>query len=269
MDMNRQLEVTLMKKDEYYSIGVFSEMTGTSIRTLHYYDEIGLLKPEKETGTGRRLYTDRDAKDLQKIICFKFLGYSLEQIRAFMKDACFDAGLIEALQEQKRVLEERKEHIETGLKAIDRTIGLLEEEEEIDSSVFMSLLNSIQTEKEQREWLEQQVSKSFADDVFGKSEEEMAKLDQEYVRLSKEAKRLMGKPVDDLEVQDMADRYMKTSLEFVGEGVLSALGQMETIESRQLAEKFPSPFTKEEEEWLQRVFEYYMIHNDFCPESGG
>lgn len=47
MDMNRQLEVTLMKKDEYYSIGVFSEMTGTSIRTLHYYDEIGLLKPEK------------------------------------------------------------------------------------------------------------------------------------------------------------------------------------------------------------------------------
>ena len=93
---------------------------------------------------GRRLYTDRDAKDLQKIICFKFLGYSLEQIRAFMKDACFDAGLIEALQEQKRVLEERKEHIETGLKAIDRTIGLLEEEEEIDSSVFMSLLNSIQ-----------------------------------------------------------------------------------------------------------------------------
>lgn len=53
MDMNRQLEVTLMKKDEYYSIGVFSEMTGTSIRTLHYYDEIGLLKPEKETGTGR------------------------------------------------------------------------------------------------------------------------------------------------------------------------------------------------------------------------
>lgn len=97
----------------------------------------------------------------------------------------------------------------------------------------------------------------------------MAKLDQEYVRLSKEAKRLMGKPVDDPEVQDMADRYMKTSLEFVGEGVLSALGQMETIESRRLAEKFPSPFTKEEEEWSAAAFEYYMIHNDFCPESGG
>ncbi|MCY8342988.1 MerR family transcriptional regulator [Bacillus haynesii] len=255
-----------MKKDEYYSIGVFSEMTGTSIRTLHYYDEIGLLKPEKQPGTGRRFYTDRDAKDLQKITCFKFLGYSLEQIRAFMKDACFDAGLIEALQEQKRVLEEKKEHIETGLKAIDRTIGLLEDEGEIDSSVFMSLLNSIQTEKEQRTWLEQQVSKSFADDVFGKSEEEMAKLDQEYVRLSKEAKRLMGKPVDDPEVQEMADRY--TSLEFVGEGVLSALGQMETIESQQLAEKLSSPFTNEEEAWLQQVFEYYMIHNDFCPENG-
>ncbi|MEC1023075.1 MerR family transcriptional regulator [Bacillus paralicheniformis] len=257
-----------MEKDGYYSIGVFSKMTGTSVRTLHYYDEIGLLKPEKQPGTGRRFYTDRDARDLQKITCFKFLGYSLEQIRAFMKDACFDAGLIEALQKQKKALEEKKEHIETGLKAINRTIGLLEEEEEIDSSVFMSLLNSIQTEKEQRIWLEQQVSKRFADDVFGKSEDEMAKLDQEYIRLSKEAKRLMGKPVDDPEVQEMADRYMKTSLEFIGEDVLSALGQMETIESQQLAEKFSSPFTKEEEAWLQQVFEYYMIHNDFCPEDG-
>ncbi|MED1738606.1 MerR family transcriptional regulator [Bacillus swezeyi] len=256
-----------MKKDEYYSIGVFSEMTGISIRTLHYYDEIGLLKPEKQPGSGRRLYTDRDAMDLQRMTCFKFLGYSLEQIRAFMNESRYDARLIEALQKQKRVLEEKKEHIETGLKAISRAIHLLEEEGEMDSSVFMSLMSSIQTEKEQRIWLEQQMSKSFADQLFNKPEEEMAKLDQAFIRLSKEVKRLKGKPVDDPEVQEMADRHMKASLEFVGEGVLSSLGQMETIESQQLANKFPSPYTKEEEEWLQQVFEYYMIHNDYCFEN--
>nr|WP_306292005.1 MerR family DNA-binding transcriptional regulator [Bacillus sonorensis] len=50
--MNRSLEVSYMKQEPYYSIGVFSEMTGTSIRTLHDDDEIGLLKPQKAPGSG-------------------------------------------------------------------------------------------------------------------------------------------------------------------------------------------------------------------------
>ena len=251
-----------MEKDQYYSIGVFSKKTGVSMRTLHYYDEIGLLKPEKHPGSGHRLYTERDEMALQKITCLKSLGYSLEQIRAIIKESSFDASLIETLQKQKHELERKQEEIGTALKAISRMIGLLKEEEEIDGAVFMSLINSIQTEKDQRLWIEQNMTKELADRLFDKPEEEMAALDQAFIQLAKEVKRLAGKPVDDPEVQEMADRHMKVSLQFVGADALSAFGSINEAETEKFVDQIPSPYTRQEEEWLERVFEYYMVHNE-------
>lgn len=69
-----------MSNNRTYSIGEFSTRTGTSIRTLHYYDEIGLLKAEKHPRSGHRQYTAQDVLTLQKIVGFKFSGYNLEQI---------------------------------------------------------------------------------------------------------------------------------------------------------------------------------------------
>ncbi|MBB6282526.1 DNA-binding transcriptional MerR regulator [Geobacillus subterraneus] len=66
----------------YYSIGEFAKKTGTTVRTLRYYDEIGLLSPQKHPHSGRRMYTDEDVLTLQKIVSLKFLGYSLGQIYA-------------------------------------------------------------------------------------------------------------------------------------------------------------------------------------------
>ncbi|UOY87701.1 MerR family transcriptional regulator [Bacillus glycinifermentans] len=254
-----------MEKDQYYTIGVFSEKTGTSIRTLHYYDEIGLLRPEKHPSSGHRLYTDQDEMTLHKITCFKFLGYRLEQIARLMSDSSFDISLIETLHNQKKELEGKKEHIETALKAVNRMIGLLEEEKEIDGAIFMSLINSIQTEKDQREWLEQNMPEGAADRLFNKPEEVMASLDKSFIQLAKQVKRLAGKPVDDPEVQEMADRHMKMSLQFVGEDVLAAFGSVDTAETEKFVNQIPSPYTKEEEEWLERVFEYYMLHNEKYP----
>ncbi|GAB7388057.1 hypothetical protein BSNK01_18940 [Bacillaceae bacterium] len=55
-----------MEKNRKYSIGEFSKMTRTSVRTLHYYDEIGLLKPAKHPSSGHRMYDDGDIMKLQK-----------------------------------------------------------------------------------------------------------------------------------------------------------------------------------------------------------
>lgn len=57
-----------MEKKEGYSIGEFSKRTGTSIRTLQYYDEIGLLKPEKNMSSGHRVYRGKDILTLKKIV---------------------------------------------------------------------------------------------------------------------------------------------------------------------------------------------------------
>jgi len=67
-----------------YSIGEFAKKTGMTIRTLHYYDEIDLLKPSFISPTGRRFYSDENIIQLQKIVSLKFLGYPLEKIHTLI-----------------------------------------------------------------------------------------------------------------------------------------------------------------------------------------
>lgn len=249
-----------MSKREGYSIGEFSKRTGTSIRTLQYYDEIGLLKPEKNVCSGHRVYKGKDILELQKIVSLKVLGYSLEEIRVMLKMPSLNVSLKETLEQQRKAFEEKRKQIEVSIKALERTMVCLEEDEELDSDILMSLINSIQKETEQRLWLEEYVSKETVDGLYNKPEKESLALDKEFVRLAKEVKRLFGRKIDDVEVQKLVDQHMKATLKYVGEETVYALGKLENAEE-QYNNMMPSPYTEEEEAWLNEAMEYYMIRN--------
>ncbi|MFE6703382.1 MerR family transcriptional regulator [Bacillus thuringiensis] len=249
-----------MSKREGCSIGEFAKRTGTSIRTLQYYDEIGLLKPGKNVSSGHRVYKGKDILELQKIVSLKVLGYSLEEIRVMLKMPSLNVNLKETLEQQRKAFEEKRRHIEVSIKALERTMVCLEEDEELDSDILMSLINSIQKENEQRLWLEGYVSKDFADGLYNKSEEEGIALDKEFVRLAKEVKRLFGRQIEDSEVQKLVDEHMKSTLKYVGEETMYSLGKLENVEE-QYNNMMPSPYTEEEEAWLNEAMEYYMIRN--------
>ncbi len=70
-------------------IGELAQKTGVSIRTLHYYDEIGLLSPSHRTESGHRLYIDQDIVHLQKIMSLRQLGFSLQEIRKCLENPAF------------------------------------------------------------------------------------------------------------------------------------------------------------------------------------
>ncbi|EEL85584.1 MerR family transcriptional regulator [Bacillus cereus] len=249
-----------MSKKEGYSIGEFSKRTGTSIRTLQYYDEIGLLKPEKNISSGHRVYKDKDILALQKIVSLKVLGYSLEEIRGMLNVKSLNISLKETLQNQRVAFEEKKKQLEVSIKAIERTMVCLKEDEEVDSNILMSLINSIQKENEQRLWLEEYVSKEVADGLYNKPEEEGIALDKEFVRLAKEVKRLFGRQIEDSEVQKLVDEHMKATLKYVGEETMYSLGKLENVEE-QYNNVMPSPYTEEEELWLNEAMECYMVKN--------
>lgn len=67
-----------------------SELTGISVRTLHYYDEIGLFKPTKVTASGYRLYDDDALEILQQILFFRELDFPLKDIKAIMQNPRYD-----------------------------------------------------------------------------------------------------------------------------------------------------------------------------------
>ncbi|NNV08093.1 MerR family transcriptional regulator [Geobacillus sp. C56-T2] len=247
----------------YYSIGEFAQKTGTTIRTLRYYDEIGLLSPKKHPHSGRRMYTDDDVLILQKIVSLKFLGYSLEQIHQLLNQTRLDLSLRETLEMQRRLFEEKRKSIEQAIKAMDRILFLLREEKEVDNEVIMSLIHSLQTENEQRRWLEQYLPQSLIDSLFHKSEADMMAMDREWVRLTKKAKQLAGTPVDHPEVEALMEQYMNATLTFVGPDTMQMLGRLEQVEEMvreaETCNWMPSPFTKEEEQWLHQAMEHYMV----------
>lgn len=88
-----------------WKVGALAQRTGISIRTLHYYDEIGLLSPSLHSEAGYRLYTARDVARLHKILALRDLGCSLEEIRLSLADPSRHLGAI--LRQQLARLEEQ------------------------------------------------------------------------------------------------------------------------------------------------------------------
>ena len=87
-----------------------SNLTGVSVRTLHHYDEIGLLKPAKVTEAGYRLYDEAALRRLHAILLLKELQFPLKEIRKILDSPGFDP--MEALQQQIELLELQKQHLE-------------------------------------------------------------------------------------------------------------------------------------------------------------
>ena len=85
-------------------------LTGVSVRTLHHYDAIGLLKPAKVTEAGYRLYDDAALGRLQTILLFRELQFPLKEIREMLSAEDFDP--IAALDDQIRLLQLRREHLD-------------------------------------------------------------------------------------------------------------------------------------------------------------
>lgn len=101
-----------------------SRLTGVSIRTLHHYDALGLLRPTATTASGYRLYDDTALERLQTILLFRELKFPLKEIREILDSPGFDRAL--ALTQQIHLLELKKEHIDRLLdlaRAIQSTGG--------------------------------------------------------------------------------------------------------------------------------------------------
>lgn len=83
-----------------------AKLTGVTVRTLHYYDQIGLLRPETVTDTGYRLYGEKDLERLSQILFFRELDFTLAQIKDMLDSPSFDrkerCGRSELLTKKKR-----------------------------------------------------------------------------------------------------------------------------------------------------------------------
>lgn len=99
----------------------FAELTGVSVRTLHYYDEIGLLKPSSvDRFTGYRYYDESSVLRMQEILFYRELDFSLKSIAEILSSPKYDRE--KALKEQKKLLTLKKERLERLILSIDNAV---------------------------------------------------------------------------------------------------------------------------------------------------
>lgn len=97
-----------------------ARLAGVSVRTLHYYDKIGLLCPNAVTEAGYRIYGEVELMRLQQILFFRELGFPLKKIKEIMEKPAFDER--EALLKQRELLELKRERLTNLMRLIDKTL---------------------------------------------------------------------------------------------------------------------------------------------------
>lgn len=125
----------------YYTSGEFAEKAHVSIRTIRYYDQRNLLKPAARTQGGARRYTEQDFAKLQQILLLKYLGFSLTEIREMTIGSGDTQFLLNSLQIQKRLAEERLEEMKNVIAAIDSTSEALKAHDQVDWSKMLNLIH--------------------------------------------------------------------------------------------------------------------------------
>jgi DNA-binding transcriptional MerR regulator len=193
------------------TVGSLARLAGVTVRTLHHYDEIGLVVPAGRTESGYRTYGSAEVARLQEVLFFRELGFPLEKIREIVARPGYSRAA--ALRRQKTMLESRAGHLLQMIDAVDRaiaaeTVGVKMTNEEM-LEVFDGFDPSEYEEEARDRWGDTDAYQESARRTarYGKAEWEAIKaegdeINQEFLKLM-----AAGTPADDPAAMDVAERH--------------------------------------------------------------
>lgn len=131
-----------------YRVKELAKLSGVTVRTLHYYDEIGLLTPAHIGSQGYRFYEEQQLLYLQQILFFKELGFELTQIKKIISQSNFD--IMKSLEKHRQVLLLKKKRMQDLIKTVDKTIKRIKGEIKMkDNDIYYGFKPEKQDEYEQ------------------------------------------------------------------------------------------------------------------------
>ena len=192
---------------EKFSVKQLAKLAGVSVRTLHHYDEIGLLKPAIRTEAKYRYYTKEDLVRLQQIMFYKELDIPLAQIGEILDAENFN--IHEALVKHKKELQKRKKHMSELITTIDNTIKQLKNTKMNYNEIYKGFTpeQAEAYEKEARErWGSDKVEES-KQRVMKMSKSEWEAVQKESIDINEGLAKLMHLSPQDEKVQALIQRH--------------------------------------------------------------
>lgn len=246
-----------------YTVSRLARMAGISVRTIHYYDEIGLLKPAFVERNGYRYYGEEEFLKLQQILFFRELDFELIRIKSIFDSPHFDP--VEALEDQKNLIELRRERLGRMIKSINKTIKNMKEEKntKVTEKYIKDSFDDGKYEeykKEARErWGNRQVEKS-ENIVKGWSKEQYKKIKMEGDAINQGLAACIGKDVKSAEVQQAVAKHYEYIIRFYDKSwplldIYRGLGKM-YVEDKRFAD-FYRKYHPELPGFLQKAMEVF------------
>jgi DNA-binding transcriptional MerR regulator len=232
-----------------YQPNEFAELAKVTVRTLHHYHRLGLLKPSGYTKAGHRLYRKRDLVRLQQIVTLKFIGFSLQQIKELLDAKSFNLAI--ALRQQREILAEKQRGLERAIKAIEQAERAIETSNEPEAETFRKIIEVINMQNNM-EW----TSKYYSEDARQKIEERARTTPREVIEqgqrdwaiLIQEVEAAVSERIEPSSerAQSLARRWSELLHAFTGDDaqIQAGLNKMYADQSNWPA-TFPKPFSDE------------------------
>ena len=207
------------------TVNEVSKLTGVSIRTLQYYDTIGLLPPTEYTEAGYRLYDDTAMERLQQILLFRELEFPLKEVKRIIDSPDFNRN--KALEQQMKLLTMKKEHLE-GLISFARKIketGV----NKMDFQVFNTTKMDEYTKKAKEQWGQTAEYKEYEEKTSNQSPEAQKQALRNFMLIFVEFGKMTDKKPEDsdvqLKVKELQD-YITNHFYKCSNEILKGLGEM-------------------------------------------
>jgi DNA-binding transcriptional MerR regulator len=207
-----------------WKVGDLACRTGLSIRTLHWYDQLGLLRPSQRTASGHRLYGPADVQRLQQIRSLRHLGFTLEEIRDCLRQRRFTPARVLRLHlEESRAQIRREQHLAGRL---ERLADRLDATGEVSVDELMTLIEEI-TMSEHDLTPEQLAEVQARGRMLGEAHIRAVEAEWPVLIAKVRAELDQGTPPSDPRVQEMANRWRELVQGFTGgnPGIEKAVAQ--------------------------------------------
>lgn len=237
----------------------FAQRTGVTVRTLHHYDRLGLLRPGGRTASGYRLYGERELIRLQQIATLKFIGCSLKEIKAILSGPSSDLG--ETLKLQREALERKRRTLDRALKAVDRAQKLFAQSGRADWNALQHIIEVIQMEQD-KSWMLQYFTPEQQAALAARKSELRTHGEEGWAKLIPEIEAAAKNGLDPFseEARSLIERHQELVNLFTGgdPGIQAGLERL-YADKANWPKNFKSPFSEEARSFIEKAKQAHSL----------
>lgn len=252
-----------MEAKQYYQAKEFAKRAGVTVRTLHFYDRLGLLTPSARTESGYRLYCDADLERLEQILALRFVRFRLDHIKKLLSGP--PQPLVAALRMQREIVAQEQQRLQIAMTAIERAQAVLEGDQP-DEQRWQAIHDVIEAlkMKDDYSWTEQYYSPeaqqklAAARERLGESGMQKAQQDWAQLIADVEAAAARGEDPASEQAQSLVKRWSDLIAQFTQNDPQLSAGLQKVYQAKDAggAPKMQRPWSEQAQAFLDKVRSY-------------